>query len=1019
MTPLLRFMKELLWEQQPTTEVEAVSLLSGITGRGQGGYNTKLKEWLESAPSVFPERILVEDIDHPQDNGIDVIVTGLSTKVRIGFQVKSDNDLKEKDFSQKLKAQITDASSRAISLIVIVFACTPNQKNKQRYKYIQNHFAGYLREDILILDPYRAAGLLKVFNAPLKAPVLGAGSWENFFEATGHREYIWQYLDIWPGIAPDQRFTPPHDFDKWAGFIPDSPVKVLIGPPGTGKTFVALQLLWKEFRAGRGIRWISPHDLNLSDGPVSGEDARSEFRQRIDVLSRTLGIDPKSPPLDSNEFIAKNLRPDTTVYIEDPFGKTDKEFEASLHTCSFFDLNAFTSSIKASASRAGCRLLISSREGLFDRWVDDLKANSKPLPDLEIIKIGSSSYDLSQLLKLAEKLGRAKGLADPKEYAKHIATDAELPYEVEMLIRDLPENADIKDVISTVHAAKGDLKVRARKKIIPENDSERLFILLTAALSTRGMLRNDFETAFCMLHSALGLGGDAKEALLVSLGRFRSSVTVMGVGGSSHMHIEPAHSTVSEAIDECLLETSQEWLRSVALALSSPADAETHAVTLSVIGIHLMSLGVGVDDGPEQNSLIKVLFGYKGLSFLHHVELLKIYTRLSQTFKSRLFEYLQSNESVQLPDFLSVMSSFGIPAADGFDAVRHLFSDPRLGGGRSLIFGNPWGYLFKHLQTGAIPSDISQKLDAIAKNEPALFSFGLGLGVIEYWETVPVLWREALLSPASIDNPAVQKQILLPIAMKIQSVAEPLKTLLIRQAENSNSKIRGMAGSVALACHERAPQLFEPIFMSLAADKEPSVPLEIMTQGLGDGEHDNRFMEKVLSRSNPSMSAAILAVLLNQSPRITAPWLLEMCKTCFVNGGELAIAVATYFSETKSESVKALDFSPQEPQQERRELVILAYLWALANSDSRKGIELPYDPTELLSRLTGPNRERALYYLSVQLEFLPTELREHVQLLKSSGGTDAAAISKGEAKRQSAGKNSRSNWGFPVESFLG
>ena len=109
MSDLPTTIKRLLFVPSPAKEDEATVLLASVAGRGPGQFGPRLTDWLNSNPAVYPEPANAEYVDNPQDHGVDVLLTGMQTGVRVGFQIKSENDLAAKDFAQKLKAQITEA----------------------------------------------------------------------------------------------------------------------------------------------------------------------------------------------------------------------------------------------------------------------------------------------------------------------------------------------------------------------------------------------------------------------------------------------------------------------------------------------------------------------------------------------------------------------------------------------------------------------------------------------------------------------------------------------------------------------------------------------------------------------------------------------------------------------------------------------------------------------------------------------------------------------------------------------
>jgi hypothetical protein len=100
-------------------------VLRGVIGRG--GFGPRLIKGLEVSHKIFPEIVCIEYPENINDRGIDVYIEGQQSHVGVGFQIKSDNDLRYTDFLPNLKRQITEARAyAALKLYIIVLACSPD-----------------------------------------------------------------------------------------------------------------------------------------------------------------------------------------------------------------------------------------------------------------------------------------------------------------------------------------------------------------------------------------------------------------------------------------------------------------------------------------------------------------------------------------------------------------------------------------------------------------------------------------------------------------------------------------------------------------------------------------------------------------------------------------------------------------------------------------------------------------------------------------------------------------------------
>lgn len=93
----------------------------------------------------------IEECHALNDNGVDIILRGES--VKIGFQLKSHFDVKEKEFASKVKRQMTESFAHALDLYVILICC-PVQEGKPPFSHKISHL---LNELSVLHTPYHVA----------------------------------------------------------------------------------------------------------------------------------------------------------------------------------------------------------------------------------------------------------------------------------------------------------------------------------------------------------------------------------------------------------------------------------------------------------------------------------------------------------------------------------------------------------------------------------------------------------------------------------------------------------------------------------------------------------------------------------------------------------------------------------------------------------------------------------------------------------------------------------------------
>jgi Restriction endonuclease len=837
------------------------------------------------------------------------------------------------------------------------------------------------------------------------------GKWESFFQAVGQPEQFFFYVQEWPGLLPDQRFLAPENLAEIREAVSREPLTFLIGPPAAGKTFTAVQLLWEAYQRELRVLWIAPPTFAATDGPIPEERSFGDMKERIRLLAHRLGPKPLQAPRDSYDFIAQHLEPGSLVYIEDPFGKKDEEFTYSLHTYDFFDLDAFIAAIQKGGSRKDCHILISSREGLFDRWQDDLKARGEERPPAKRFRIDANSYTSKEAFELARKIAQAQNLQDPEGIAAEVAYWTRLPFEIEKIIRGLPPEATVDDAERAALGWQGDLVSAVRRQLQSKTDAERLLLVATALEWPRA--------TYLRFYGELGFAGTAEDALGNALSRFGSLITqkqiVYMVPGRFRLHGKndgprdllfiASHSAVTEGIAEELA-TCPEWLSKLATALSEQKGRHED------LAVYLLALGIGRTAGPVQDAIVTILFDKGGLTGRYMMRFMRLWPLCDTTFKEKMFQYLETDPTNVVRDLAARLVLVEVLAEDAWRLLRLLLKERYLvaGGqpGRDLFGEHPWRYLVQHIDE--VPADLAAALDELAAKRPSLFTYALGEVLVERWKELPESYKRAFLSEPAIQNEQVQEKVLRAIASRWNENPEELKSFFLKQASQGNWQVRVAAVGAAWIYSESNPEVLEPIYRDAVNDPDIRVPLAALHPS-GKDERDRRFAEALLQRVDGETAADMLQTILREGLG-NDEWKTQVARSCLEKGGELARGVLAerHFSTTPPRPYPF--FVPPASLGSAPEVVRLGAIHAYADSSGDRSFLSEEDAIALVEGLSRPYRDWAFVYLSIQALNLPEKVRVYIERLEEAESEDGQSVREGKESRQP--KDRRRLWKFPV-----
>jgi len=91
--------------------------------------------WLEEMRTTISEPTSVAITQSLRDDGIDVLLEFSKSEVKVGFQIKSCNDVDEKEFTSKCIAQISRSRKHSISrLIIAIGADLTSERHQQKVR---------------------------------------------------------------------------------------------------------------------------------------------------------------------------------------------------------------------------------------------------------------------------------------------------------------------------------------------------------------------------------------------------------------------------------------------------------------------------------------------------------------------------------------------------------------------------------------------------------------------------------------------------------------------------------------------------------------------------------------------------------------------------------------------------------------------------------------------------------------------------------------------------------------------
>lgn len=125
-----------------------------------------IEYWLDQSKPIFGEPVVIQKTQSLQDAGVDLTVEFVSSRVKIGFQIKSYGDVKDKQFHKSVNAQISHSQRYKLEKLVIVIAGNMKDKTQdQRVRGLIAELEQRVDHYISIIPPEKTLPICQAYEA--------------------------------------------------------------------------------------------------------------------------------------------------------------------------------------------------------------------------------------------------------------------------------------------------------------------------------------------------------------------------------------------------------------------------------------------------------------------------------------------------------------------------------------------------------------------------------------------------------------------------------------------------------------------------------------------------------------------------------------------------------------------------------------------------------------------------------------------------------------------------------------
>ncbi|WP_262058178.1 hypothetical protein [Streptomyces sp. STR69] len=341
-------------------------------------------------------------------------------------------------------------------------------------------------------------------------------------------------------------FVPPQQYDDIAATLERHHVVFIVGDPHVGKTFTAVELLWKLYsRSGFSPSWVNSQQLSLT---LSTSQGRFEDR------------------------LAKLFPNDQAIYLEDPFGATVPvdmpEFITNLRR--FLDLVA--------ARR--CRVVVTSRSTVFDKVIIDSFATYTITLSQRLTV--EAAYTTAQLNEIAERYiacYRPRWSPVPPYVVTRITKALPVPHNVELFIRNTRDIPEVEEALARLPGYRDVSSEFGRQvRLLPL--VEQAFLYLVATLSSEYVSGHTVRRLFDAAVRDCEFGHAGVISFDMALDSLHDYVLWHGTPAGGYHALR--HPSIEEGLDRCIRADPQltEVVRRLARRMADNNDVGVRSAAL-------------------------------------------------------------------------------------------------------------------------------------------------------------------------------------------------------------------------------------------------------------------------------------------------------------------------------------------------------------------------------------------------------------------------------------------------------